>query len=347
MQAVQFFDCAHNYLYGKNPSKQQQAFYLAFPAVESLMQCGSTNFWIPAKISNHMRKNTKRFEAHRTHPSTPRGAEGEKSFKAQTQHARKSHEPGLHWGHVGSWYDDLIGQDGSDHHQKLIIPGVLRMLDIKPGEHLLDVACGQGVLGRAAAKRGVQTTGVDLAGPLIQAALERRENTSLEHYYQADVRDLAGCAAIVPGTFDAAACVLAIANITPLSPVWQGIYTALKPGGKLVVVLLHPCFRIPKQSSWQWDQQNAMQHRLVDAYLTSEKIPIAMHPGQDTGPTTTTFHRPLQAYINTLGSAGLWIDHTEEWISGKMPPQGIRFAALDKSRREIPLFLALRAIKAG
>ncbi len=346
MQAVQFFDCAHNYAHAMRLSEPQRAFHVAFPPVEGVRRYGSTNVWIPAKISNCMRKNTKRFEANTTHSSTPRGAKAEKSFRTQTQRGKPPDEPNSHWGHVGSWYDDLIGQDGSDHHQKLIIPGVLRMLDIKPGEHLLDVACGQGVLGRAAAKRGVQTTGVDMAGSLIQAALERRENTSLEHYYQADVRDLAACAAIAPGTFDAAACVLAIANITPLSPLWQGIYKALKPGGKLVVVLLHPCFRIPKQSSWQWDQPNAMQHRLVDAYLTSEKIPIAMHPGRDAGPTTTTFHRPLQAYINTLGSAGLWIDHTEEWISGKMPPQGIRFAALDKSRREIPLFLALRAIKA-
>ena len=330
----------------REPTGPHRAFNVAYPWGQTMRKCGSTNFWIAAKISNRMRKNTKRFEANRTRPSTPRSAEAEKSFRSQTKHGKQSDEPNSHWGHVGSWYDDLIGQDGSDHHQKLIIPGVLRMLDIKPGEHLLDVACGQGVLGRAAAKRGVQIAGVDLAGSLIQAALERRENTSLEQYYQADVRDLAACAAIVPGTFDAAACVLAIANITPLSPVWQGIYNALKPGGKLVVVLLHPCFRIPKQSSWQWDQQHAMQHRLVDAYLTSEKIPIAMHPGRDTSPTTTTFHRPLQAYINTLGSAGLWIDHTEEWVSGKMPPQGIRFAALDKSRREIPLFLALRAVKA-
>ncbi len=292
-----------------------------------------------------MRKNTKRFAGNTTHQPSPKNADAHKSLRTSGKSTQRPDEPSSHWGHVGSWYDDLIGQDGSDHHQKLIIPGVLRMLNLKPGDHLLDVACGQGVLGRAAAKVGVQTTGLDMAATLIQAALARREDTALEHYYQGDARNLAACAAITPAVFDAAACVLAIANITPLSPVWQGIYNALKPGGKLVVVLLHPCFRIPKKSDWQWDQQNAAQHRRVEGYLTSEKIPIAMHPGRDDGLTTITFHRPLQAYINTLGSAGLWIDHTEEWISGKMPPHGIRFAALDKSRREIPLFLALRAIK--
>ena len=293
-----------------------------------------------------MRKNITRFAGNTTHQPSPKNADAQKSLRTQGKGTRRLDEPSSHWGHVGSWYDDLIGQDGGDHHQKLIIPGVLRMLNLKPGDHLLDVACGQGVLGRAAAKLGVPTTGVDMAATLVQAALARREDAALEQYYQWDVRNLAACAAITPGAFEAAACVLAIANITPLSPVWQGIYNALTPGGKLVVVLPHPCFRIPKKSDWQWDQRNAAQHRRVEGYLTSEKIPIVIHPGHEDGPTTTTFHRPLQAYINTLGSAGLWIDHTEEWISGKMPPHGIRFAALDKSRREIPLFLALRAIKA-
>jgi 2-polyprenyl-3-methyl-5-hydroxy-6-metoxy-1,4-benzoquinol methylase len=263
------------------------------------------------------------------------------------QRSKKAAAKSSHWEHVGSWYDELVGQDGSEHHQNIIIPGVLRMLDLKAGDRLLDVACGQGVLCRAAAKTGVRAVGIDMAASLIDAANQRREDFSLETYAQGDARNLGACPAVQSGGFDAAACVLAIANITPLSPVWQGIVAALKPGGRLAVVLLHPCFRIPKKSSWQWDQQQQVQHRLVDGYLTSEKIPIAMHPGSDPGQSTTTFHRPLQAYINTMGSAGLWIDHLEEWISGKMPPKGVRFNALDKSRREIPLFLALRAVKAG
>ncbi|MDA8376825.1 MAG: class I SAM-dependent methyltransferase [Planctomycetia bacterium] len=251
-----------------------------------------------------------------------------------------------HWGHVGEWYDDLVGQDGTDHHQKLIIPGVLRMLNVSAGEYLLDVACGQGVLCRAAARDGVRTVGVDMAASLVEAANRRRTNIEAENYYCGDARNLAACAAVIPGQFDAAACILAIANLTPLSPVWRGIYNALKPGGKVVVVLTHPCFRIPQKTAWQWDQEKQTQHRLVDSYLTSEKFSISMHPGRDPAQSTTTFHRPLQAYINTMGSAGLWIDHIEEWSSDKRPPHGARFSALDHSRREIPLFLALRAIKA-
>jgi hypothetical protein len=74
-----------------------------------------------------------------------------------------------------------------------------------------------------------------------------------------------------------------------------------------------------------------------------------MKPGEAStgkiGETTLSYHRPLQAYINTLGNTGLWVDHIGEWASHRKPPAGNRFEALDKSRKEIPLFLALRARK--
>ena len=35
--------------------------------------------------------------------------------------------------------------------------------------------------------------------------------------------------------------------MTPLSPIWQACHTALKPGGKFIVVMMHPAFRVPKQ----------------------------------------------------------------------------------------------------
>ncbi|HMD54684.1 MAG TPA: class I SAM-dependent methyltransferase, partial [Phycisphaerae bacterium] len=247
------------------------------------------------------------------------------------------------WSHVADWYDQLIGEQGTSHQQKTIIPGTLRLLDLTPGQKVLDIACGQGVLCRALAQKGISSVGIDLADSLISAARQRQTNPAIEQYHVADARKLQTYPFISPGSFDAAVCILAIQNMTPLSPIWQGVRHALKPSGSLVIVMMHPCFRIPQKSSWQWDNASQSQYRRIDSYLSSEKIPIAMHPGSNPDQTTLSFHRPLQAYINTLGSAGLWIDRVEEWISHKLPPEGKKFAALDKIRREIPLFLALRA----
>ena len=46
-------------------------------------------------------------------------------------------------------------------------------LDVPPGAHLLDVACGSGQLALIAAREGVRVTGVDIAENLIERARAR------------------------------------------------------------------------------------------------------------------------------------------------------------------------------
>jgi cyclopropane fatty-acyl-phospholipid synthase-like methyltransferase len=74
------------------------------------------------------------------------------------------------WSQVADWYADHVGDAGSEYHQKIVLPGTLRLLDLKPGQRVLDVACGQGVLCRVLAERGVQATGVESAAPLLEKA---------------------------------------------------------------------------------------------------------------------------------------------------------------------------------
>ena len=247
------------------------------------------------------------------------------------------------WDHVAAWYDHQLQADAQTHHRKVIIPGVLRLLNCALGQRILDIACGQGLVCRAMADAGATVVGVDASENLIGLGRQRCRYPDRESYLCGDARRLGEMPDLSPESFDSAVCILAIQNMTPLSPVWQGCRRLLKSGGHLLVVMVHPCFRVPRKSSWQWDDQNSSQYRRIDTYLTSEKIPIVMHPGQRPDVTTLTFHRPLQAYVNTLSSAGLLVDHVDEWISHKTPPAGKRFAALERSRREIPLFLALRS----
>jgi ubiquinone/menaquinone biosynthesis C-methylase UbiE len=246
------------------------------------------------------------------------------------------------WQDIAGWYDDLVGESGSEYHRAVVIPRTLKLLELRQGERVLDVACGQGVLCRALAESGALATGVDVAPALIEAAGRRNAADRLPIDYRVgDARRLSEV--VSPREFDAAVCILAIQNIAPLSPVWEGCREALKPGGRLVVVMMHPCFRNPRQTHWVWDARDGVQYRRVDQYLTSSRVDVQVHPGSAPSQTTPSFHRPIQAYANTLGSARLWIDRLEEWPSHKTSPEGPRKRALDRSRREIPMFLAVRA----
>jgi ubiquinone/menaquinone biosynthesis C-methylase UbiE len=57
-------------------------------------------------------------------------------------------------------------------------------LDIAPGSKLLDVACGSGQLALMAAKDGMEVTGVDIAGNLVQRAQARAQAEGLKVRFQ-------------------------------------------------------------------------------------------------------------------------------------------------------------------
>ena len=256
--------------------------------------------------------------------------------------------PTTDWSGVADWYDDLVGDNGSEYHQAIVIPGVVRLLGLTRGQAALDIACGQGVLCRRLAADGIVVTGVDAAKELIDAA--RARGPGEIRYLVGDVRKLDFVGEGIfhsagSGRFDGAACVLGLDNVNPLTTVFAGVAGALKVGAGFVMVMMHPSFRGAKESSWGWDEKTGVQFRRVDRYLLPRKAPIVTHPGDAKQGYTWTFHRPIGAYVKGLAAAGLWVDALEEWASHKESTSGPRAAAENRARKEIPMFLAIRARK--
>lgn len=249
-----------------------------------------------------------------------------------------------HWAKVAAWYDQLVGDEGSEFHKHVVFPRLIDLLDPQPRQRILDIACGQGVFCRLLHHRGCMPVGIDMAQPLIDIAINRSNPTI--HYHVADAMKLEA-AGLAEASFDAAACVLAIQNIPRIAPVFHGAARLLKPRGRLAIVMMHPAFRGPKISGWQWDDATQTQRRWVSHYLSSRAEAILTHPAQgQQSDKTWTFHRPLQDYIQSLASAGLLVDAIEEWPSHKTSDSGPRAAAENVARDEIPMFMALRAVKA-
>jgi ubiquinone/menaquinone biosynthesis C-methylase UbiE len=248
--------------------------------------------------------------------------------------------PQTDWSDVAEWYDRLVGEAGSEYHREVVLPGVLRLLNPQPGQRIVDVACGQGVLCRMLRERGVEVTGIDAAEPLIRAARERGPQDI--RYEVADAREPTFLPA---SSFDVAACVLAIQNIHPIQPLCEGVARALKPNGRFVIVMMHPAFRGPKETSWGWDESKKVQYRRVERYLLPRKSPIIAHPGKTQDVYTWTFHKPIESYVKALRNASLLIDALEEWPSHKTSTSGPRAHAENVARKEIPMFLALRTVR--
>jgi ubiquinone/menaquinone biosynthesis C-methylase UbiE len=255
-------------------------------------------------------------------------------------HRAEKRTPKTDWSNVAGWYDALVGESGSEYHQQVVIPRVMKLLALKPAQRFLDIACGQGVLCRVARELGAEVTGIDAARELIDAA--RQRGPADIRYHVADARELKF---LPEGHFHAAACVLAIQNIHPIQPVFEGVFRALTTEGRFVMVMMHPCFRGPKETTWGWDEQKKVQYRRVDRYFVPRKTPIVTHPGKSPDTYTWSFHKPIEDYVKALAGTGFVLDALEEWPSHKTSTSGPRAAAENMARKEIPMFMAIRAIK--
>ena len=238
------------------------------------------------------------------------------------------------WNHEARWYNELVDVKGQYFHEHVIIPKSLQLLDLKPDSTLLELACGNGILARYLPK-AVTYYGIDAAPKLIQFAKNKDKNPR-HHFVVSDVTQ----SLALTTNFTHATVILALQNIKDATNVITNATRFLKPKGKLLIVLNHPCFRIPRQSSWEIDPQNKLQYRRINRYLSPLEIPINMHPGQIGKSITWTFHLPISAYSEMITNNGFMIEKLAEWTSDKISV-GSAAKMENRSRSEFPLFLAL------
>jgi ubiquinone/menaquinone biosynthesis C-methylase UbiE len=245
------------------------------------------------------------------------------------------------WQDSSQWYKEAVGEKGHYYHQKVIIPKLLSLCHFQqnPQSKLLDLACGQGVLSRHLPAH-VSYLGIDAAPSLIQAAKRYRPQPN-HRYLVGDVTQKLP----TDETFSHATIILAIQNIENPSAVFKNVHPCLNPQGRLIIVMNHPCFRVPRQSSWGVDEQNKTRYRRIDRYMSEMKIPIMTHPGKGKASTQTwSFHHPLSSYCRWLNEGGFTVELIEEWCSDKIS-QGAAAKMENRSREEIPLFMTIVAKK--
>jgi SAM-dependent methyltransferase len=248
------------------------------------------------------------------------------------------------WDPVAAWYDKLVGESGSDYHRHVILPAALRMLAARDGESVIDLCCGQGVLAGPLLETGISRfVGIDASPRLIAAAKTRHGKDPRVSFLTADVCKEGKWS---DASHDAAACLMAVHDVPDVASMFVNMAAALKPGGRALMVMMHPCFRIPKQTHWGWDADQKIQYRRIDRYGTPLEISVTTHPGKGTGEQTVFHHRPLSVLLTSLGAAGLAVTACEELYSHRRSQGSGPFSKAEhRAAEEIPLFIALKAVK--
>ena len=213
------------------------------------------------------------------------------------------------WEGAGQWYQALVEEETS-YQKNLILPNLLRLLSLQGGERILDLGCGTGFFSQAFFEHGARVIGVDLAPELIKLAKQR---------CSPEIKFYAAEASRLPFIKDASVniitLILALQNMEGVGEILKEGRRVLAKEGRIVMVLTHPCFRVPKGSSWGYDEAEKTQFRRIDYYLSESKIKVQMHPGEKPEECTLSLHRPLQFYFKALRKAGFCVSGLEEWNS--------------------------------
>jgi ubiquinone/menaquinone biosynthesis C-methylase UbiE len=272
------------------------------------------------------------------------------------------------WGTVAEKYDKYLNSE-NNYHNQVILPNFLRILGDVTNKNILEIACGQGFFSEAivsvagenkvSGDKKVKMNAFDLGSNLIKIAQQNAgKNKSDINYkilnaesfadeYEKNINKN-------EDKFDIVFCILALQNIENLKSVIENTKKVLKvknentkkESGRVIFVINHPAYRIPKATSWgnvTEEGAKEIQYRRVDKYMSEDKIKMDMTPAEKRESFkkyTYSYHRPLQTYFKIFANQGFVVTKLEEWISNKSS-EGKNADRENTARKEFPMFMCL------
>jgi 2-polyprenyl-3-methyl-5-hydroxy-6-metoxy-1,4-benzoquinol methylase len=220
------------------------------------------------------------------------------------------------WDAKAAFWDERMG-DGNAFQRDVIGPAVERLLAVKPGDRMLDVACGNGVSSRRLAALGARVVAVDSNAAFLALARARSVETGDEIDYRlVDATDEAALLALGEGQFAAILCNMALMDMPDIAPLVNAARRLLTSVGRFVFSIQHPAFNsiataLCAESVTRDDGDEVAVHTVKVANY------LATPPGKGTGMLGEPahhwyFHRPLHALFDVFFRAEFVLDGMEE-----------------------------------
>jgi ubiquinone/menaquinone biosynthesis C-methylase UbiE len=246
------------------------------------------------------------------------------------------------WDAKAAYWDEQMA-DGNQFQRELIGPALERLLQLQPGERVLDVACGNGVNARWMARLGAEVLGIDFSHVFLERARARTTPRD-EHitYQELDATDEDALLTLGQGSFNAILASMALMDMAEIGPLLRAARRLLAPGGRFVCSVQHPPFN--NNSIALMGERPAADISAyfvkVGAYLT---VPPGLAAGMPGEPTPHWyFHRPLHELFGEFFAAGWVINGLEEprFATATEDPHRITWSNMP----DIPPVLVARAI---
>jgi 2-polyprenyl-3-methyl-5-hydroxy-6-metoxy-1,4-benzoquinol methylase len=265
------------------------------------------------------------------------------------------------WNANAAFWDERMGE-GNDFVEVLTWPATLRQLELRGGERILDIACGNGLTSRRLAALGAEVEAFDFSEALIALAQKRTAQQASPEaaassrrpgqitYHLLDATDEAALLSLGEGRFDAALCNMALFDMAEIEPLMRALARLLRPGGRFVFSVIHPCFNNSRMA--QVAEMEDRDGELITVY--SVKVWGYMTPTVARGAAISGqpqpqlyFHRPLQVLLGAAFDVGFVLDGLEERAFPPDHPEGSTPLSWGGSFSEIPPVLVVRLRQPG
>jgi len=216
------------------------------------------------------------------------------------------------WNVNAEFWDSKMGE-GNDFHKILLEPIQLRLLDIKAGDRILDIACGNGQFARKMAESGAIVTAIDFSDKFIEIAKSKSADNIkyqvIDVTKQTDLKKLEG------DLFDSIVCTMAFMDMEDIEILIKHSPKLLKRTGKFVFSITHPCFNsgniylVHEQDDIGGNVNNKYGVKISDYLIEQSNLGIGI-VGQPE--PQYYFHRPVSAILRYFFTNGFMLDAYEE-----------------------------------
>ena len=195
------------------------------------------------------------------------------------------------WEANAEFWDNYMGDKSNAFFNHLVCPNTDVLLEIKPGDFVLDIACGNGNYSERLALQGAKVIAFDYSAKMIEHAKKRRAHVSDNvSFHVCDATDYAALLSLQQGSpFDKAVSNMAVMDIADIAPLFKAVYHILSETGIFVFTTHHPCFTHPD-----------------GAYLSERLHTGEAIRGQPV--PQNYYHRPLQSILSLAFGEGFVLD---------------------------------------
>jgi SAM-dependent methyltransferase len=212
------------------------------------------------------------------------------------------------WDALAGFWDEKVDSGGT-WQRNVINPAVERLLQMRDGERVVELACGNGELARRMEAAGALVVASDFSAPMLDRARGHGGNVV---YRVADATRAEDVLALgEPASFDAAVVSMAVMDMPELGPMARALHALVRPVGRLVISVLHPAFNSGDVTLVTEERNDARgisrEYNVKRSTYLGETSGLGV--GVEGQPVEQWhFHRPLERVVEPFFAAGWMMD---------------------------------------